>query len=70
MCLTVQNLFNDKEIILGREEILEVVKYAIENEIVKISFADQYSEDTFSIDCQDIGEYDFEVLLVGDDDEN
>ena len=38
MCLTVQNLFNDKEIILGREDILEVVKYALEKRIVDISF--------------------------------
>ncbi len=34
MCLTVQNLFNDKEIILGREEIFKIAKYAIENKII------------------------------------
>lgn len=70
MCLTVQNLFNNKEIILGREEILEVVKYALENNIVELSFDYTYKNYDAEIDGKVLSDVDYTVRLTGDENEN
>jgi len=37
MCLEVRNLFSDKDVILSKEDILKVVKYAIDEKVVSVS---------------------------------
>ena len=69
MCLSVRNLFNDKDIILGREEILEVVRHALKNRIVEISFDDTYRNYDYGIDGHTLVDTDYTVELAREEEQ-
>jgi len=68
MCLEVNNLFNDKKVILNKEEILKVVLYAIQHRVVDVSFDCPVD----GLDCYGVHEtvnlieLDYDILLVED----
>lgn len=67
MCLTVENLFNNKDVILSREDILKIVKYALENEVVSVTFDDSFRNYEYGIEGRDIEEIDYSVTLKEDE---
>ena len=72
MCLEVSNLFNDKKVILSKEEILQVVLFAIQNRVVDVSFYCPIDE----VDCSGVYEtvnlieLDYDVKLVEESDDD
>ena len=66
MCLDVKNLFNDKKVILSREDILKVVLYAIQNNIVDVTFDCPVGEiECYGMDqTVNINELDYDIRLV------
>ena len=72
MCLEVNNLFNNKKVILSKEEILQVVLFAIQNCVVNVSFDCPIDE----VDCSGVYEsvnlidieYNVELIKESDND--
>jgi hypothetical protein len=63
MCLTVQNLFNKKDVILSCEDIFKVAKYAIENNILEISFDDTSRNFDYGIEGMGLTDTDYTMVF-------